>query len=95
MTGYAYVPVIVFCRCCFGYNVQFPRLIKPWLALVTCNYATADTMPCPCINQSHHHTCSLCLTNQILLPTPLDLQFFTGEEQKDISLTIAKYIEIV
>ena len=23
------------------------------------------------INQSHHHACSLCLTNHILLPTPL------------------------
>ena len=51
MTGYTYIPVIVFCRCCFGYNIQLPGL-KPWLALVWLCHCRYNAM---LINQSYHH----------------------------------------
>ena len=66
---------IVFCRCCFGYNIQLSGL-KPWLALVWLCHCRYNAMP---INQSHHHACSLCLTNQILLPTPLNHLLFLAK----------------
>ena len=64
MTGYTYIPVIIFLQVLLWLKCPIARA-KALMWLCHCRY---NAIP---INQSRHHACSLCLTNQILLPTSL------------------------
>ena len=68
MTGYTYILVIVFLQLLLGLSCPVV-----WAkALASSGMAMLLQIQCHTHKSiTYHHACSLCLTNQILLPTPL------------------------
>ena len=52
MTGYTYIPVIVFLKVAIAWAIMATPILKPWLALMWLCHCRYNAMP---INQSHHH----------------------------------------